>query len=377
MRRTLFAMALAQFLLPEIGLAETKPEVDLSALEAAVAASDRDQVSNLLSENTAKVSDELALKIRLLLMERLATLSAKDRAERQEAAAGLLALYPEEKFVLSLAAGTGIDVYSKMVSSEEGEVGSSESIKPEEPVVLSWRFTNFLKDGNGKKLVEELLTASYIDQIPAHQREEAEAVVLSYVRPLPASRADANRDGYKILAALKPENGAYQEKLARYENAISQQRASILRRMRTRVDEFNGITFYRHPNEPKYTDTRSYLAVYAGKKEKRVWLRMRLNYTSDDWLFVSRAIFNIDGRIVPLQGGSWKRDNDSEIWEWVDMSIDDSLRQTLLDIAESEKTIVRFEGRQYYKNVTIREADKQTIRDMFIVEEVLNEQASG
>ena len=49
---------------------------------------------------------------------------------------------------------------------------------------------------------------------------------------------------------------------------------------------------------------------------------MRLNYTNDSWLFVENAALNIDGETVRLPYLDWKRDNDSEIWEWIDVSVD-------------------------------------------------------
>lgn len=55
------------------------------------------------------------------------------------------------------------------------------------------------------------------------------------------------------------------------------------------------------------------------------------------------------------------------------MRVDDDLRRLVERIANSKKTVIRFNGRQYYDNVTIREQDKTIIRDMFTFEEVYNE----
>ncbi|WP_353476820.1 hypothetical protein PVT71_28590 (plasmid) [Salipiger sp. H15] len=40
-------------------------------------------------------------------------------------------------------------------------------------------------------------------------------------------------------------------------------------------------------------------------------------------------------------------------------------------IANSKEAVVRFNGQQYYDDVKITERDKQILRDMFVVEEVL------
>ena len=224
-------------------------------------------------------------------------------------------------------------------------------------------------------LIEAVESAESLDSLPDEMRVKAIDIIFSYVRPLPASNAEANRNGYAALAQLDPSNSAYKQSAERYAAAIEENRTSILRRMKKRTDEFNGNVFCEHPNTPRYVDTRSYIAVYIGQNEGRVWLRMRLNYTSDSWLFVENAAFNIDGETIRLPYTDWKRDNDSEIWEWIDVPIDADLRATLEKISVSKSTIVRFNGQQYYDNVTIRETDKQVIRDMFLVEEILKSEA--
>lgn len=255
-------------------------------------------------------------------------------------------------------------------SSSTEEVLSVTTTTETEPA-----FLDALTKKSAVDLIEAVKSADSLDGLQDEMRTDAIDIILSYVRPLPASNPEANRDGYSALAALDPSDPIYSEKANRYAAAVKEKRASILRRMKKDTDEFNGNVFYEHPNTPRYTDTRSYLAVYAGQNGGRVWLRMRLNYTNDSWLFVEDAALNIDGETVRLPYFDWKRDNDSEIWEWIDVTVDASLRVTLEKIAASKSTIVRFNGQKYYENVTIRESDKQVIRDMFLVEEVLKSES--
>ncbi|MDE4173015.1 hypothetical protein PXK01_02555 [Phaeobacter sp. PT47_59] len=255
-------------------------------------------------------------------------------------------------------------------SSSSEEVLSASTSDEISPALL-----DALSKRSAVHLIEAVESSDSLDGLQDKMRIEAINIILNYVRPLPASNAEANRDGYSALAALDPSDPTFKQKANRYAAAVEEKRTSILRRMKKETDEFNGNVFYEHPNTPRYTDTRSYLAVYAGQNSGRVWLRMRLNYTNDSWLFVQNAALNIDGETVRLPYMDWKRDNDSEIWEWIDVTVDADLRSTLEKIAASKSTIVRFNGRQYYDNVTIREADKQVIRDMFLVEEILKSES--
>ena len=97
-----------------------------------------------------------------------------------------------------------------------------------------------------------------------------------------------------------------------------------------------------------------------------------MNYTSRRWLFIESAKANIDGSIVDMNYGEFLRDNDSEIWEWIDVVVTPQIRETLERIAGSKSTIIRFDGQQYYDDFTVTEKDKQAIRDMILAVDVLN-----
>ena len=265
-------------------------------------------------------------------------------------------------------------VFGRQDLVESQNTVAEEALPDETTAEIPSAFLVALSKKSAIDLIEAIENAGNFGGLKDETRIEAIDIILNYVRPLPASNAEANKAGYRALTALDPENPSYLQKATRYAAAIEEKRASILRRMRKDTDKFNGNVFYEHPNTPRYTDTRSYLSVYAGQNSGRVWLRMRLNYTSDSWLFIQNAALNIDGETVNLPHSDWKRDNDSEIWEWIDVTVDAKLREILKKIAASESTVVRFNGRQYYNNATIREADKQVIRDMFLVEEVLRNQ---
>jgi hypothetical protein len=62
-----------------------------------------------------------------------------------------------------------------------------------------------------------------------------------------------------------------------------------------------------------------------------------------------------------------ERDNDSEVWEWYDVSPTSENIEMLQKIMNSKKTVMRMEGTQYYKDKTITEAQKSAIRDTFVV----------
>lgn len=241
---------------------------------------------------------------------------------------------------------------------------------------LSWgpAKENFLR------LVEEGLAA-------AEFKREIEARMLDLVRPLPSSDRNSNLLGYNFLAVIRPEVIEYEAKVEIYEKAIlaelqrevaaqealRRRAISVLRKKEDRVD---GVTWYRHPNAPKYTNSRSTVYLYIGKRgSQRPWLRMQVQYAASEWLFVNDVAAWHDGVKETLVSGSFERDNNSSIWEWVDVTPSEYQILVLRSLAESSEAILRFTGNQYSRDVKFSAGDKKAIREVLAAYEVMLDEA--
>ena len=129
-------------------------------------------------------------------------------------------------------------------------------------------------------------------------------------------------------------------------------------------DEFDGITWITHKSQPVLA---KYIAVYFGTKDGQVGnypMRMKLNYYGDDWLFVQGVTIKADEKTFELNSLSFERDNGGgSIWEWSDTAVDRSMIAT---IANSQRTIIRFDGRQYRNDFVVPESQKKAMRDMLL-----------
>jgi hypothetical protein len=133
-----------------------------------------------------------------------------------------------------------------------------------------------------------------------------------------------------------------------------------LKSFKSNTDEFQGITFHRDPRTPYYTN-RNFVYPYIGEKEDKYWLRLRFQYAADDWLFIDHAIFLIDGEKFVITG-VWERDNDADIWEWLDIPVELVERHILEKIAESKSAKIRYVGSQYHKDRTLTSTEKSVIK---------------
>jgi len=163
------------------------------------------------------------------------------------------------------------------------------------------------------------------------------------------------------------ENRKVQEaiaKKARAENALT--------KMRTKTDEVENLTWYHDKSTARYGSENDFF-IYFGKNSGNTWLRLRIQFASDDWLFIKRYIIKADDRTftIETQYGEVKRDNDSTVWEWYDNNMDKNKYEMIKAVIASNKTILRCEGQQYYKDRTITAKEKEALQNVLDAYEAL------
>lgn len=159
----------------------------------------------------------------------------------------------------------------------------------------------------------------------------------------------------------------------RIENARQAVFQSALRSMRVTTDRFTGNKFYNDRSTPYYANYSTF-HLYIGKSpDGDPYLRFKLRYSGDDWLFVNSASISINGEIRDLDVGSdWDRDNGSgDIWEWVDIAATSSLLSLIEEVINSRSSVVRYFGSQYRDDRTITSTQKRALRNVLNAYEAL------
>lgn len=222
------------------------------------------------------------------------------------------------------------------------------------------------------KLVDLVAKSDSVVNLPEEAKAKLEVLILQWVKPIAGSDIDGNLTGYLALSKCRPDNTTYSEKVKGYTEKKESARKSILTKFKKTVDDFNGVTWFTHKNTPRYSDTRTFVELYIGQESSgETLLRFKINYTSDDWLFINSAVANIDGDFVTIPTSDWKRDNDSEIWEWMDVLAHGQYLDIATRIANSKKTVIRFNGQDYYDDYTVKPQDKEGLRDALLAFDVL------
>ncbi len=172
------------------------------------------------------------------------------------------------------------------------------------------------------------------------------------------------------LAALQK-----QEKEAKRTEALK-----LLDNMRLDEDKVRHLKFY-YPKAWRFNsygnwiaDTRCFILPYIGMDDNgNIWMRVVYNFTDDDWVFFKKITVAADDERYyrSFKYFDIVRDNDGgQVWEYIDT--DGASDVTMLwAIVNSKETIVRFEGDDYSHDFTVRESDKQAIKEALLVYEGL------
>jgi hypothetical protein len=166
-----------------------------------------------------------------------------------------------------------------------------------------------------------------------------------------------------------------------YNTLLNEYGEKHLKNLRLEEDVVRGIKFYYASTFPYYesygywgADVRSFVLPYMGVQGKNVWLRLVCDYTADDWLFFEKITFAVDDQRFYrfYKYSDVVRDNAyGDIWEYVDIVVEEAEIELLKAIANSERTIIRFEGDNYYDDVEIKDSDKKAITEVLLIYEYL------
>lgn len=132
-------------------------------------------------------------------------------------------------------------------------------------------------------------------------------------------------------------------------------------------DEFDpkGITWISPKNRPKYVNRNGMFCYFSTAQGKVSPIRFQIQYYAEDWLFIKKYQFSIDGNAYELIPDNVETDHSGgKIWEWCDQSIrgDDMLIIKALAVAKSAK--IKFVGRQYSEVRTITAKELESIKNV-------------
>ncbi len=164
---------------------------------------------------------------------------------------------------------------------------------------------------------------------------------------------------------------AYENTGDKYENSVGADSVKIKElspSFNFKKDEFDprGIVWIEPISAPKYTNRNGIYCYFAQIDGVAQNFRLRIQYMADDWLFIRKYQFSIDGKAYEyIPSGTVERDNDGGlIWEWSDEKISYIGDVELVEALANAKTAkIKFIGSQYHDIRTITPNEIKAIKE--------------
>lgn len=150
------------------------------------------------------------------------------------------------------------------------------------------------------------------------------------------------------------------------------ERLKVVNKLKKKRDDVQGITWYYNPYFTHY-DNRNLVSLYMGERGSSVWLRLKMSYSGDSWIFFEHAYLSYDGSTREILFDKYKdkeSDNDTYVWEWIDVSVSDSDLSFLKKMVKGKSVKMQLTGK-YTKTRTVSTNEIKAINEMIMAYEVL------
>lgn len=154
--------------------------------------------------------------------------------------------------------------------------------------------------------------------------------------------------------------------------AEKKERLQAVSKLRKKYDDINHITWYENPYFRHYTNT-NYTSIYIGKDESSIWLRLMMSYEGEDWIFFESAYLSYDGNTFNIPFDKYrdkKTENDTRVWEWIDVRVSDDLLAFLRKMVNGKSVKMRLSGK-YTNTRKLTNTEIKAIKDVLLAYDVL------
>ena len=207
-----------------------------------------------------------------------------------------------------------------------------------------------------------------------YYKAKSEIETLINKHPTSDQTVEAKKLLIDVDANIKALDLANEIEKNKLEKAEKERLANSTKKLRSRKDDIKGITWYYDKTTTVYNDRNSF-HLYMGQSEGgKPWLRFRIQYKSDDWLFINSYIIKTDNNsyTISTTRDEVERDNGyGGIWEWYDVPMDNNLYNIVKDVINSKSVKLRYNGKQYYDDRKVSENEKKALQNILDAYEAL------
>ena len=163
------------------------------------------------------------------------------------------------------------------------------------------------------------------------------------------------------------------DEIERAAAAEKAKRMKAVNKLKKQFDDVSGITWYYNPYFTHYNNS-NHVSVYMGKIDSgKPWLRLKMSYYGDDWIFFENAYLSYDGNTIEIPFDKYKdkeSDNYTECWEWIDVPVSETILSFLKELVNGKTAKSRLSGK-YSNTHTITKTEIDGIKDVLLAYDVL------
>lgn len=170
-------------------------------------------------------------------------------------------------------------------------------------------------------------------------------------------------------AKLKSELAKLDNEIAKTEAAEKAKRMQAVNKLKKKEDDVEGITWYYNPYFTHYNNT-NHASIYMGKRSSGTpWLRLRMSYAGNNWIFFEKAYLSYDGNTREIFFDKYddkKTDNSGGgVWEWIDVGVDEPLLSYIREMVKGKSVKMRLSGK-YTHTKDLTSTEINAIKDVLL-----------
>ena len=162
------------------------------------------------------------------------------------------------------------------------------------------------------------------------------------------------------------------QKEIKAQQRAERERLKVVDKLKKEFDDVSGITWYYNPYFTHYNN-RNLCSLYIGRQENNVWLRLKMSYHGESWIFFDSAYLSYEGNTYNIAFNEYedkKSDSNTETWEWIDVSVNGALLQFLQNAVKTGNIKMRLSGK-YSKTRNLSKNEVKGLKDVLLAYDVL------
>ena len=167
------------------------------------------------------------------------------------------------------------------------------------------------------------------------------------------------------------------EQLAKVE-AEREAKRGALKKLKVKYDNVQNVTWYYNNRYTHYNNS-NHTSIYMGQHGDKgdVWLRLKMSYEGDDWIFFEHAYLSYDGKTMEIPFEKYKeRESDNgyggRVWEWIDVAVTPDILSFLSEMVEGQEVKMRLSGK-YSHTRTLPSTEVSAIKEVLLGFELLQD----